>query len=81
MFLEALKRHRTPGRGADEALKLISLMGWDLGVGMQRKPVDTDTAGARARGVFAFITKQLFDQLNLHHGYIGQVIKSSYDRL
>jgi len=47
----------------------------------QRKPVDTDTAGARARGVFTFITKQLFDQLNLHHGYIGQVIKSSYDRL
>jgi hypothetical protein len=32
-------------------------MGGDLGVGMQRKPVDTGTAGARACGEFPFIPK------------------------
>jgi len=50
IFLQALKRHRTPGRVADEALKLISPMCWDLGVGMQRKPVDTDTAARQTSG-------------------------------
>jgi len=32
-------------------------MCWHLGVGMQRKPVDTGTAGARECGAFPFIPK------------------------
>ena len=56
-FRKTLKRHRTPGRIAQQALKLIPPMGWDLGVRMERKPVDTGTAGARECGMFPCITK------------------------
>ena len=47
---KAFKRHRTAGRIAEQALQLVPPMGRDLRVGMQRKPVDTGTAGARQRG-------------------------------
>ena len=57
IFLKTLKRHRTPGRIADPAFQLVTPMRWDLGVGVERKPVDTDTAGSRQCGVFPFIAK------------------------
>src|SRR5207245_5680081 len=57
IFLEALKCHRTPGRIADEALKLIPPMRWDLGGGVQGKPASAGTVDARECGVFTFIAK------------------------
>ena len=57
IFLEALQRHGTSGRIADQSLRLIAPMRRDLGVGVEGKPVDAGTAGARERGMFPCITK------------------------
>ena len=46
LLFKTLQRHGTAGRIADQALQLVPPMGWHLGVGVQRKPVDTGTAGA-----------------------------------
>jgi hypothetical protein len=57
IFRKTLKRHSASRRIPQQAFQLVTPMRWDLGVGMERKPVDTGTAGARQCGVFLFIPK------------------------
>ena len=45
IFLEALQRHGTAGRIADEALSLIPPVRGDMGIGMQGKALYAGTAG------------------------------------
>ena len=49
IFLKTLKRHSASRRVPQQAFQLVTLVRWDLGVRMERKPVDTGTAGARQR--------------------------------
>src|SRR5882724_3525555 len=57
ILCKPLQRHGTSCCVPQQALQLVPSMGWHLGVGMQRKPVDTGTAGARECGEFPFIPK------------------------
>ena len=52
---KALQRYGASGSIADEACQLVAPMRRDLGVGVQRKPVDAGTAGARECGMFPCI--------------------------
>ena len=56
-FFKTLQRHGAPCRVPQQALQLITPVRWHLGVGVQRKPVDTGTAGARECGAFPCIPK------------------------
>ena len=57
ILCKPLKRHRTSGCIADQALQLVTPMGGNLGVGVQGKAVDTGTAGACQRGAFPCVAK------------------------
>jgi hypothetical protein len=46
IFRKTLQRHGASCRVPNQALQLVPSMGWHLSVGVQRKPVDTGTAGA-----------------------------------
>src|SRR5436309_899418 len=54
---KAFQRYGASGGIADEAFPLVAPMRRDPGVGVQRKPVDAGTAGARECGMFPFIPK------------------------
>ena len=56
IFFKTLQRHGASRRVPNQAFQLVTPMRWDLGVGVQRKPVDAGTAGACECGVFTFIT-------------------------
>src|SRR5207249_5159241 len=56
-FFKTLQRHGAPCCVPQQALQLITPVRWHLGVGVQRKPVDTGTAGARQCGAFPCIPK------------------------
>src|SRR5256714_13465837 len=47
---QALQRHGTTGRIADEAFQLIAPVRRDLGVGVHRKPLHAGTVGACQHG-------------------------------
>jgi hypothetical protein len=57
IFRKTLKRHSASRRVPQQAFQLVTPMRWDLGVRMERTPVDTGTAGARQGGVFPCIPK------------------------
>src|SRR5713226_6445665 len=57
IFLKTLQRHGASRCVPQQAFQLVTPMRWDLSVRMERKPVDTGTAGARQCGVFTFIPK------------------------
>ncbi len=57
IFRKTLQRHGASRHVPQQAFQLVTPMRWDLGVRMERKPVDTGTAGARQCGVFPFIPK------------------------
>ena len=61
IFFKPLERHGTSGRGPEQALPLGTPMRRNLGVGVQRKPVDTGTAGSREFRAFPFIPKSRAD--------------------
>src|SRR2546428_13726946 len=61
VVLQALQGHGAAGGIADEALQLIAPMRRDLGVRMERNPVDTGTAGARERWRLALVAKPRAD--------------------
>src|SRR5262249_1585488 len=61
VLLEALQRHSPAGGIADELFQLIAAMGRDLGVGMQRKAVDTGAARPREPGRLTLVTKSRAD--------------------
>ena len=54
---QALQGHGTTSGIPDQALQLVAPMGRDLGVGVERKAVDTDTAGSCEFGMFPFIAE------------------------
>src|SRR5262249_45154353 len=49
LYLEALQRHRAAGRIPYQALQLVTPVGWNVGVGVQRKPLDAGTVGTSQR--------------------------------
>ena len=68
LFRETLQRHGASRRVPHQAFQLVTPMRWDLGVRMERKPVDTGTAGARQCGEFSFITKARANPSNFLSG-------------
>jgi hypothetical protein len=72
ILCKPLQRHGTSCRVPQQALQLVPSMGWHLGVGMQRKPVDPGTAGARECGELPFIPKA---RANPAHGLSGPLAK------
>jgi len=57
IFLKTLKRHGASCGVPNQALQLVAPVRWDLGVGVERKPVDTGTAGSCEFGTFPFLAK------------------------
>jgi hypothetical protein len=57
IFRQPLQRHGASCRVPQQALQLITPIRWHLGVGVQRKAVDTGTAGSRQCRGFPFIPK------------------------
>jgi len=68
IFLATLKCHGASRRVSNQAFQLVASMGWDLGVGVERKLVDAGTAGARVCGVFPCIAKPRPDAPHLLPG-------------
>jgi hypothetical protein len=54
---QALQGHGTTSGIPDQALQLVAPMGRDLGVGVERKAVDTGTAGTGERWCLARVAK------------------------
>src|SRR5215471_11872180 len=54
---QALERYRTTGGIADELFQLIPPVGWDVGVGVQRKPLDAGTVGTGERWRLTLVAK------------------------
>jgi hypothetical protein len=52
IFLKTLKRHSTSCRVPNQALSLVTPMRRHMGVGVERKPAQTGTAGSRPCGAF-----------------------------
>ena len=57
IFRKTLQRHGASCRVPQQALQLITPIRGHLGVGVQRKPVDSGTAWSRQCGGFTFIPK------------------------
>jgi hypothetical protein len=68
IFRQTLQCHGASCCIPNQALQLVTPMGWHLGVGVQRKSVDAGTAGARACGTFPCITKA---RAHTAHGLSG----------
>src|SRR5215831_12945672 len=57
VFLETFQGHGPAGRIADEAFQLITPVCRDVGVGVQRKPLDAGTVGTCQRGHLTLVAK------------------------
>jgi hypothetical protein len=56
--LQALQRHSTAGRIiADQAFQLVTAMGGDRDIGVQRKPMHAGTAGASEGRALTLVAK------------------------
>jgi hypothetical protein len=61
-LLQTLQCHGASRRVPNQAFQLVPSIHWYLDVGVQRKPVDNDTAGARECGAFSFIVERQYKQ-------------------
>jgi len=68
IFRKTLQRHGASRHVPQQAFQLVTPRRWDLGVRMERKPVDTGTAGARQCGEFSCITKARANPSNFLSG-------------
>jgi len=57
IFLEALQGYGTAGCIPYQALQLVTPVGWDVGVGVQRKPLGAGTVGTCQRGPLVHAAK------------------------
>ena len=71
-FLQTLQRHGASRCVPHQAFQLVPSMCWHLGVGVQRKPVNTGTAGARECGAFPFIPKARANTSHLLSGPLSK---------
>ena len=55
--METFERYGASCSVPNQALQLVTPVCWDVGVGVQRKPMDTGTAGPCKCGAFPFIPK------------------------
>src|SRR5262249_39940919 len=55
--LEAFQGYGTAGRIPYQALQLVTPVGWDVGVGVQRKPLGAGTVGTGQRGPLVYAAK------------------------
>ncbi len=69
---QTFQRHGASRRVPHQAFQLIPSRRWHLGGGVQRKPVDTGTAGARACGAFPCIPKTRAHKSHLLSGPLAQ---------
>ncbi len=57
IFVETIERYGASYSVPNQALQLVTPVRWDVGVGVQRKPMDTGTAGTCECGAFPCIPK------------------------
>jgi hypothetical protein len=81
--VETFERYGASCSVPNQALQLVTPVCWDVGVGVQRKPMDTGTAGACECGVFPFIPKARANPSHLLSGPLtkGKTLKQRSSRL
>src|SRR5262249_50321087 len=75
LCLEALQGDGTAGRIPYQALQLVTPVGWDMGVGVQRKPLDAGTVGTGERWRLTLVAKPGANTPHLLAGPLAEAMR------